>query len=92
MQHAKQLAAQKDDPWLLGHFSDNELPLWRTSLRGYLKFPAADHGHQAAQKWLRERHGADATVAQITEQDEKRFPRLCGGSLFPNRLLGHQEA
>ena len=72
-QHAKKLAAQKDDPWLLGHFSDNELPLWRTSLKGFLKFPASEHGHQAALKWLRERHGATATVADITEQDEKDF-------------------
>ena len=72
-QHARKLAAQKDDPWLLGHFSDNELPLWRTSLRGYLKFPAADHGHLAAQKWLKERHGPAATIADITEQDEKDF-------------------
>jgi len=72
-QHAKRLAAQKDDPWLLGHFSDNELPLGRTSLRGFLKFPEADPGHQAALKWLRERHGTNATVAGITEQDEKDF-------------------
>ena len=72
-QHARKLAAQKDDPWLLGHFSDNELPLWRTSLKGFLKFPESDHGHQAALKWLRERHGANATVASITEQDEKDF-------------------
>lgn len=72
-QHARQLAAQKDDPWLLGHYSDNELPLWRTSLKGFLKFPESDPGHQAALKWLRERHGANATVANITEQDEKDF-------------------
>eukprot|EP01035_Chromulina_nebulosa_P000064 gene65-99_t len=26
--YAKRLAATKDDPWLLGHFSDNELPLY----------------------------------------------------------------
>jgi len=72
-QHARKLAAQKDDPWLLGHFSDNELPLWRTALRGYLKFPASDPGHQAALKWLRERHGENASVASITEQDERDF-------------------
>ncbi|MGN6555917.1 MAG: hypothetical protein ACTHLW_19590 [Verrucomicrobiota bacterium] len=72
-QQARKLAAQKDDPWLLGHFSDNELPLWRTSLRGYLKFPESDPGHQAAQKWLNERHGPNATVASISEQDEKDF-------------------
>jgi hypothetical protein len=24
-EYARQLTAQKDDPWLLGHFSDNEI-------------------------------------------------------------------
>ena len=72
-QHAKKLAGQKDDPWLLGHFSDNELPLWRTSLRGYLKLWEAEPGHQAARKWLLARHGAQATLADITGQDEKDF-------------------
>jgi hypothetical protein len=72
-EYARRLTAQKDDPWLLGHFSDNELPLWRTCLRNYFKFPASDPGHQAAKKWLVERHGADATTADITGQDEKDF-------------------
>lgn len=72
-QHARQLTAQRDDPWLLGHFSDNELPLWRTALRGYLKLPSSDPGHQAALKWLRERHGQNAIAADITEQDEEDF-------------------
>ena len=31
-EHARQLAAGRNDPWLLGHFSDNELPLKRGAL------------------------------------------------------------
>lgn len=72
-QHARQLAATKDDPWLLGHFSDNEMPLKRAALKGYLKLPSSDPGHQAAVKWLRARRGAGATSKNITDKDEKDF-------------------
>jgi len=71
--HAKQLAAGKDDPWLLGHFSDNEMPLKRAMLKSYLELPATDPGHQAALEWLRARHGAAATAKEITGQDEADF-------------------
>lgn len=81
-EHAKKLAAQKDDPWLLGHFSDNELPLWRTSLKGFLKFPDSDHGHQAALKWLRERYGPNAGAANITPEDEKEFLGVVANRYF----------
>lgn len=68
-EHAKQLTAEKDDPWLLGHFSDNELPFRAEALKNYLALPATDHGHQAALKWLRDRHGADATTKDIVAAD-----------------------
>jgi len=72
-EYAKQLAAEKDDPWLLGHFSDNELPFRRTALRNYLELPDADPGHEAAIKWLRSRHGEQAAAKDITAQDEQGF-------------------
>lgn len=75
-EHAKQLAATKDDPWLLGHFSDNELPLKRAALTNYLSLPPTDAGHQAALSWLRARHGAAATAKEVTEQDELEFLAL----------------
>jgi agarase len=55
--------AQKDDPWLLGWFTDNELrwgPDWRGKdelLTMFLGLPAAAPGRQAAVKLLRERYG-----------------------------------
>ena len=72
-EYAKQLAAQKDDPWLLGHFSDNEMPLRRHVLAGYLALPETDPGHQAAIRWLRERYGRDAGPGDITERDRQDF-------------------
>jgi hypothetical protein len=50
---AKELRATKDDPSLLGHFSDNELPLKRTGIiHRYLALPETDAGHRKAREWL----------------------------------------
>ncbi len=70
MKHAAQLAATKDDPWLLGHFSDNEMPLSRKTLDNFLKLEPADHGYKAAQAWLKER-GADPK--KLTDADREAF-------------------
>ncbi|MFM9024839.1 MAG: hypothetical protein ACKON7_05810, partial [Planctomycetaceae bacterium] len=56
-EHARQLAAGKDDPWLVGHFSDNEMPWKRGLLEKYLELPEADPGHRAAAAWLAARRG-----------------------------------
>jgi hypothetical protein len=75
-EHARQLSATRDDPWLLGHFSDNEMPLKRAALRNYLTLPEQDHGHRAALEFLRMRHGAAASARDITAQDEEEFLRI----------------
>jgi len=70
-EYAKQLAATRDDPWLLGHFSDNELPFKSDALDRYLALPAGDPGRKAAQAWLATRqNGADAAV---TDADRQAF-------------------
>jgi hypothetical protein len=71
--YAKQLAAGKNDPNLLGHFSDNELPFKPGMLAKYLALPANDPGAQAALAWLRARHGAAASADSITAQDDRDF-------------------
>lgn len=75
-EHARQLAATKDDPHLLGHFSDNELPFKREALANYLTLPESDPGHAAAAAFLRGRHGALATAKDITEPDQQDFLAL----------------
>jgi hypothetical protein len=74
--YAQRLAATKDDPWLLGHFSDNELPFKHDAIINYLQLPENDPGHQAAQAWLQARHGSQATAKDITAQDKKDFLAL----------------
>jgi hypothetical protein len=84
--HARQLAASKDDPWLLGHFSDNELPWKRTLLNGCLALPAEDPGRQAAVTWLRQRRGPAADAVDVTETDQIDFLALAIDRYF--RIVG----
>lgn len=70
MKHAEQLAATKDDPWLLGHFSDNELPFYRKTLDNFLKLDPGDPGGQAARAWLAKRGGGEK---KITDADREEF-------------------
>lgn len=64
--HAKQLAAAKDDPYLLGHFSDNELPFLLKTLDNFLKLEPGDPGREAVDAWLKARN---VTPADITDAD-----------------------
>ncbi len=80
--HARPLAAVKDDPYLLGHFSDNEMPFKREALKNYLGLPAKDPGQLAALAWLQQRHGHDATTKDITPKDEQDFLGVVAGRYF----------
>jgi len=68
-EHAKQLAATKDDPWLLGHFSDNEMPFPRDSLDRYLALKPDDPGRRAAEAWLAGR-GLDRAKLTARDRDD----------------------
>jgi hypothetical protein len=72
-EQAKPLATAKSVPWLLGYFSDNELPFRPGSLTNYLALAEKDPGHQAAVAWLRARHGDQATIRDVTAQDQSDF-------------------
>lgn len=72
-EYAKQLAETKDDPYLLGHFSDNEMPWPKTALDNYLSLPAADPGHIAAQKWLDARPKKEGAKPGPSNDDRQRF-------------------
>lgn len=55
-QHASQVAQYKDDPDLLGYFSDNEMPLDVKNLEGYLTLEnPKDPGRLAAENFLKEK-------------------------------------
>ena len=82
MKHARRLSDSKNDPWLLGHFTDNELP-WRIGmLDNYLKLPATDPGNRAATDWLARRHGPDFQPDQIVAKDRADFLAFAADTYF----------
>lgn len=82
--YAKPLAALKYDPYLLGYFSDNELPL--PMLENYLalnpKDPQMGSSYRAARAWLEARHGKYASEADITEDDDSAWTEYVFGRYF----------
>ena len=65
------VAETVDDPWLLGHFSDNEMPL--PVLEKFLALspddPDTGPGYHAAAAWLAGRKGLGASGDDITDED-----------------------
>jgi hypothetical protein len=72
-EHARTLAENKDDPRLIGYFSDNELPFGPAALSNYLALPEKDPGHEAALAWLGARHGDQAGAQDIVAKDKSDF-------------------
>ena len=58
------------DKNVVGYFSDNEMPISKANLEGYLNLPESDWGHKAAVAWMRER-GIDRS--EITDQIRMEF-------------------
>ncbi|MES2459078.1 MAG: hypothetical protein V4671_00745 [Armatimonadota bacterium] len=56
-EHARQLAATKNDPYLVGHYSDNELPFPKDALDKFLSLPQTDAGGKEARVWLSKQRG-----------------------------------
>jgi len=68
---ARQVAALKEYPNLLGYFTDNELPFRMNALEGYLKNENPDDaGRKAAEAWLTKRN---KTKERIENQDRWEF-------------------
>jgi hypothetical protein len=76
-EYAKQLLATQSDPWLLGHFSDNELPIVSDMLDRSLQLDANNpdlrYGYEAAKKWLDRKKAKDAGPKDITNADQQAF-------------------
>jgi hypothetical protein len=71
-EHAKALEKTKDDPWLLGHFSDNELPLDEKGIvQRFMSFPPNDPCHEAAAKFMAARRHV-----KPVQSDDREFLQL----------------
>jgi len=73
-EHARTLAQTKDDPYLVGYFSDNEMPFKLNAFDLFLKLDDIKHaGRIAAERLMTERHGATWDAAAITDEDRQAF-------------------
>jgi hypothetical protein len=70
---AEHVAPRAQDPYVLGHFTDNELPMPRDLLQRTLRIdpddPHLGPNAAAARDFLRRRYGDHATPDQVTPQD-----------------------
>jgi hypothetical protein len=72
-EHARRLSATANDPWLLGHFTDNEMPLGPKILDGYLGLSENDPGHVAAREWLDARGVEPAGITDELREEFRGF-------------------
>ena len=81
----KRCSPRRDDPYLLGYFTDNELAWatdWRRKkslLESYLEMPEPSSGRRAAENLLAER---GRTVESISRADEDAFLALAAQEYF----------
>lgn len=75
--YAEQLAKYADNPYMLGYFSDNELPCDEKMLDNYLNLDTSDvlnlYSYNAAWTWFKSRHGENCTIADISGSDRDDF-------------------
>jgi len=68
------IAKYADDKYLLGYFTDNELPWKNDALDRHLNYLGKEEaGYIAAKKWLDERKGKDASMEDVNDQDRLAF-------------------
>jgi hypothetical protein len=78
----QKLAATKDDPWLLGHFSDNEMPFRHDSLDRYLQLDPTDPGRMAAEDWVEEHGVRKDKDGEYSAEDRELFLEYVSDTYF----------
>lgn len=75
--YAAKMVDAAQDPYLLGYFSDNELPAPRDWLDKHLKLDPSEEATlpslRAAQQWLNARKGTKANLADVNDEDRDAF-------------------
>ena len=70
----KEISQYKNDKYLMGYFTDNELPWYNDALDKHLTLLAKDEqGYIAAKEWLDKRKGFNASASDITQGDRMAF-------------------
>lgn len=75
----KSLVANKNDPWLLGYYSDNEMPWSPKMLERYLALKENEPGRLAAEVWLKDNK---IKKDQITDVQREAFLQFAAEKYF----------
>jgi len=68
------IAQYANDKFLLGYYTDNELPWKNDALDRHLKYLSKDEpGYIAAKEWLNSKKGREADLNDVTDEDRKEF-------------------
>ncbi len=75
----QKLIKDKNDPWLLGYFTDNEMPWKLNLLDKFLKLSDNDTGRKAAEDWLVKNK---ISKEKITDENRSAFLEYAAGYYF----------
>jgi hypothetical protein len=78
-QTCKVLAKDKDNPWILGYYTDNELPWQRDLLDKYLKLDEKDQGRIFTEAWVKKNK---VNKDKITDSDRDAFLEVAAETYF----------
>lgn len=79
-EHARKNLSEKNDPNLIGYFSDNELPFGLKNLEGYLTLPNPnDPGRRSAESWLQQK---GLSKDQITDTERAEFAGIVAAKYY----------
>jgi len=73
----KTLAQNKNNPWILGYYTDNEMPWANDLLDKYLKLDVKDQGRIFAEEWLKKNK-----ISKITDAHREEFLQLAAETYF----------
>lgn len=81
-EQAEALAGDRNDPWILGIFSDNELNFHKEQLEANLNQPSNSPQYQAAHNWMVSKYGNGYSTNNITTADEEAFSGVVADRYF----------
>lgn len=70
---AKDLAETRDDPWLVGHFSDREVPFRLEDLEGCLALEEEHPIRRKAMAWLNRQQTGQRGPGHVSDSDREAF-------------------
>ncbi len=80
--YAQRLARYRDDPFLIGYFTDNELPFPDDALDRFLSLDSTEAGYRFARTWIQEQRGSTNGNANPSENERKQFLALIAEKYF----------